>query len=135
MSWEAFSFSFLPSRSSSRVTDADPQPRPGSRGACRHVGRIVGPLAVALVARAFVLPASVRTAGAALPPSGGQEVEELASQGDRAADMAAIPARGRAAAKQDSTKHRSPPFRVMLRSAAVPGWGQVYNHKYWKAAL
>src|SRR5438105_15328533 len=40
----------------------------------------------------------------------------------------------RAAARQDSLAHRAKPFTVMLRSAAVPGWGQVYNHKYVKAA-
>jgi len=33
------------------------------------------------------------------------------------------------------TVHRSKPFYVMLRSAAVPGWGQVYNRKYLKAGI
>src|SRR5690242_607674 len=37
-----------------------------------------------------------------------------------------------APAHRDSL-HRAKPFTVMLRSAAVPGWGQVYNHKYVKA--
>lgn len=37
-------------------------------------------------------------------------------------------------ARADSI-HRSRPFLVMLRSAAVPGWGQVYNHKYLKAGM
>jgi hypothetical protein len=27
------------------------------------------------------------------------------------------------------------PFWVMMRSVAVPGWGQLYNGKWWKAAL
>jgi len=31
--------------------------------------------------------------------------------------------------------HRASPFSVMMRSAIVPGWGQMYNHKPWKAAL
>jgi len=45
-------------------------------------------------------------------------------------------ASARASARQDSIRlaHRAKPFTVMLRSAAVPGWGQVYNHKYVKAA-
>ncbi len=38
-------------------------------------------------------------------------------------------------AAADSLANRSKPFTVMLRSAAVPGWGQVYNHKYLKAGL
>ncbi len=38
-------------------------------------------------------------------------------------------------ARADSLPHRSRPFFVMLRSAAVPGWGQVYNNKYWKAGV
>ncbi len=56
-----------------------------------------------------------------------------------AARGAAQPApKARAGAKPagaDSLPHRSKPFTVMLRSAAVPGWGQVYNHKYLKAGL
>jgi len=40
----------------------------------------------------------------------------------------------RAATRPDSIPHRAKPFSVMLRSAAVPGWGQVYNHKIVKAA-
>lgn len=39
-----------------------------------------------------------------------------------------------APSRRDSLSHRAKPFTVMLRSAAVPGWGQVYNHKYVKAA-
>lgn len=31
--------------------------------------------------------------------------------------------------------HRASPFSVMMRSAVLPGWGQMYNHKPWKAAL
>lgn len=38
-------------------------------------------------------------------------------------------------ARADSTRHRSPPFKVMLRSAVLPGWGQAYNGKYWKTAI
>lgn len=41
----------------------------------------------------------------------------------------------RGGAKADSTRHRSPPFKVMLRSAVLPGWGQAYNGKYWKTAI
>jgi len=47
----------------------------------------------------------------------------------------AQPAVGRRPAHADSLPHRAKPFTVMLRSAAVPGWGQLYNHKYWKAGL
>ena len=39
------------------------------------------------------------------------------------------------AAKPDTTKHRSSPFMVMMRSAALPGWGQVYNGKLLKAGV
>ena len=35
----------------------------------------------------------------------------------------------------DTTKHRSSPFKVMLRSAVLPGWGQVYNGKLLKAGV
>jgi hypothetical protein len=51
-----------------------------------------------------------------------------------AAALLAPVAHAQAPMRADST-HRPPrPFFVMLRSAAVPGWGQVYNHKYLKAA-
>ena len=45
------------------------------------------------------------------------------------------PARAQTPARVDSIPHRSRPFFVMLRSAAVPGWGQVYNHKVLKAGM
>ena len=38
-------------------------------------------------------------------------------------------------APPDTTRRRSPPFRVMLRSAVLPGWGQMYNGKPLKAAV
>ena len=46
--------------------------------------------------------------------------------------IAAAPALAQSA-KPDTLHHGAKPFTVMLRSAAVPGWGQVYNHKYLKA--
>src|SRR6266850_72035 len=49
-------------------------------------------------------------------------------------DAEAQPVLGAKPARADSV-HRSKPFYVMLRSAAVPGWGQVYNHKYLKAGV
>jgi len=45
----------------------------------------------------------------------------------------AQPTTGRAPARPDTLPHRAKPFTVMLRSAAVPGWGQLYNHKILKA--
>ena len=42
------------------------------------------------------------------------------------------PTRG---APADSTRRRASPFKVMLRSAVLPGWGQVYNGKLAKAAI
>ena len=44
-----------------------------------------------------------------------------------------LPSRAKPA-RADSLPHRAKPYTVMLRSAVVPGWGQVYNHKYLKAA-
>ena len=46
----------------------------------------------------------------------------------------AQPASRQAPTRADSLPHRAKPYTVMLRSAVVPGWGQVYNHKYVKAA-
>lgn len=54
----------------------------------------------------------------------------------RAAAQVAPKARsGPKPAAADSLRHGPKPFSVMLRSAAVPGWGQVTNHKYLKAGL
>ena len=52
-----------------------------------------------------------------------------------AAPAHAQPVVGRKPAHADSLPHRAKPFTVMLRSAAIPGWGQLYNHKYVKAGL
>jgi hypothetical protein len=38
-------------------------------------------------------------------------------------------------APPDTTKRPAPPYRVMFRSAVLPGWGQMYNGKPLKAAL
>ncbi|HET9252693.1 MAG TPA: DUF5683 domain-containing protein [Candidatus Eisenbacteria bacterium] len=38
-------------------------------------------------------------------------------------------------APPDTTKRRAPPFRVMLRSTVLPGWGQMYNGRPLKAAV
>lgn len=48
---------------------------------------------------------------------------------------APAPARADGGAPADSASHRSAPYKVMLRSAVVPGWGQLYNHQFLKAAL
>lgn len=38
-------------------------------------------------------------------------------------------------ARPDSVHHRASPFSVMARSAVLPGWGQLYNHKPIKATV
>jgi len=46
-----------------------------------------------------------------------------------------VPIAGVAAAPADSTRRGPRPFFVMMRSAIVPGWGQVYNRQPLKAVL
>ena len=119
------------------MSSATPARLEGAGGTAAGVpARIVELLAVALMIGALLLAGTALAAEPSLPISDGEAVTAVASPSDGAAETAVIPARGaRVAAKEDSTKRRSTPFRVMLRSAAFPGWGQVYNHKYWKAAL
>ena len=37
--------------------------------------------------------------------------------------------------KYDSATKAHPPRAAALRSAIIPGWGQVYNKKYWKVPI
>ncbi len=70
---------------------------------------------------AFLLAAAIVASAAALAAA--------------AVPAAAQPVLAAKPARSDSVSHRSSPFHVMLRSAAVPGWGQLYNHKVLKAGL
>jgi hypothetical protein len=51
------------------------------------------------------------------------------------AAAAADPPGAKGGEPPDSARHLPSPFSVMLRSAAVPGWGQITNHKLIKAVV
>jgi len=57
----------------------------------------------------------------------------------RASEPAPAPApvarESRADSAAAAARPREAPFKVMMRSAIVPGWGQMYNHQPLKAAL
>lgn len=53
----------------------------------------------------------------------------------RAADPPAPRTMSKADSAAAASKPKTAPWKVMARSAIVPGWGQMYNHQPLKAAL
>ena len=53
----------------------------------------------------------------------------------RAADAPPVRTLSKADSAAAASKPKTAPWKVMARSAIVPGWGQMYNHQPLKAAL
>lgn len=53
----------------------------------------------------------------------------------RAADAPPVRTVSKADSAAAASKPKTAPWKVMARSAIVPGWGQMYNHQPLKAAL
>ena len=95
--------------------------------------RLLVSLAVASVALAFA-PALARAQVPGASP-GGPIVPPPRDSVVVTPSLPQAPEPKKENAAPDTTKHRSSPFKVMLRSAALPGWGQVYNGKLLKAGV
>lgn len=81
-------------------------------------------LALMLAASLLAVPASAKPA-AAPPGAGARDSAALASP-DSTGSAAA-------AARRSANRFSEQPRAVMLRSLVVPGWGQAYNHAWFKA--
>ena len=91
-------------------------------------------LALAVVIAALLAPGSARAQVPGASP-GGVIVPPPRDSVVVTPSVPQAPEPKKEAAKPDTTKHRSSPFKVMMRSAVLPGWGQVYNGKLLKAGV
>lgn len=94
-----------------------------------------GALAALAFAASLTLAPALAPAQVPSPPDA-DDPPPNASPPDTAGAVAPVPVDPTPEpAPADTTERRSSPFRVMLRSAVLPGWGQMYNGKPLKAAV
>ena len=107
-----------------------------SPGNSRSWAALAAALALAgLLAPAEAAPEAITADSTASPPAAA--APPAAAPADTVPLLGEVPQSGGSTgrAPADSTRHRASPFWVMMRSAVIPGWGQVYNGKLPKAAL
>jgi len=97
-------------------------------------------LAAALLLAGLIGFAAPGRAQVAQPPPGPAETHQQPPAPQRTTPTTpprTTPARtiSRADSAAAASKPKTAPWKVMARSAVVPGWGQMYNHQPLKAAL
>ena len=88
-----------------------------------------------MIAFVFLLLAPAAFSQRILDSTGRTVVADTTGRGIPADSLSAVATPVQEKKKVDSVMKVHSPRKAIIRSAIIPGWGQIYNKKYWKLPL